>query len=64
MVLTILQQFEINPRTISYFVLDNATNNDATIRELGVSSKLNFDLIHRRLRCGPHTLNLIRQVLL
>jgi hypothetical protein len=63
-VLTILQQFDINPRTIGYFVLDNASNNDSTIRELGHLSKLDFDPVHRRLCCGPHTLNLIGQVLL
>ncbi|KAK1914222.1 hypothetical protein P3342_007468 [Pyrenophora teres f. teres] len=46
----------------SYFVLDNAYNNDTTITAL--ASKFGFNAAHRRLRCGPHTLNLIGQTLL
>jgi hypothetical protein len=63
-VLIILQQFNINARKIGYFVLDNARNNDSTIRFLSQLDKLNFNPIHRRLRCGPHTFNLIGQLLL
>jgi hypothetical protein len=57
-----LQKFGVTPRTIGYFVLDNATNNDTTITLL--ASKMGFNATHRRLRCGPHTLNLIGQRLL
>jgi hypothetical protein len=40
-----------------YFVLDNASNNDTTVAAL--ARHVNFTTAHRRLRCGPHTLNLI-----
>jgi hypothetical protein len=63
-VLTILQKFEINTRKIGYFVLDNASNNNSTIQAIAHKPEWDFDPIHRRLRCGPHTLNLIGQVLL
>jgi hypothetical protein len=33
-VLSILQQFGISSRTIGYFVLDNASNNDTTIHAI------------------------------
>jgi hypothetical protein len=61
-VLSILQEFGISSRTIGYFVLDNASNNDTTIH--AIAQKLGFNATHRRLRCGPHTLNLIGQKLL
>ncbi|KAA8615108.1 hypothetical protein PtrSN002B_011378 [Pyrenophora tritici-repentis] len=57
-----LQKFGVTARTIGYFVLDNAYNNDTTITAL--ASKFGFNAAHRRLRCGPHTLNLIGQTLL
>jgi hypothetical protein len=49
-------------RIISYFVLNNATNNDATVASLAL--KLSFNLEARRLRCSPYTINLISQKLL
>jgi len=58
----ILQQFSINPHTIGYFVLDNAPNNDAAV--LRIAQQMGLIAAHRRLRCGPHTLNLIGQALL
>jgi hypothetical protein len=61
-VLLILQKFGITARTIGYFVLDNATNNNATVASLAL--KLSFNPKARRLRCGPHTINLIGQKLL
>jgi hypothetical protein len=61
-VLSILQEFGISSRTIGYFVLDNASNNDTTIH--AIAQKLGFNATYRRLRCGPHTLNLIGQKLL
>jgi hypothetical protein len=57
-----LQKFGVGPRTIGYFVLDNASNNDTAIASL--AQKISFNVTHRRLRCGPHTLNLIGQTLL
>jgi hypothetical protein len=57
-----LQQFSINSRTVGYFVLDNASNNDSAVA--AIAQKMDFDATHRRIRCGPHTLNLIGQVLL
>jgi hypothetical protein len=57
-----LQQFSINARTVGYFVLDNANNNDSAVA--AIAQKMDFDATYRRIRCGPHTLNLIGQVLL
>jgi hypothetical protein len=57
-----LWQFSINPCTVGYFVLDNATNNDSAVA--AIAQKMGFDATYRRIRCGPHTLNLIGQVLL
>ena len=61
-VLLILEQFGISEATLGWFVLDNASNNDAAIA--AIARKFSFDPIHRRLRCGPHTINLIGQMLL
>jgi hypothetical protein len=47
---------------LGYFVLDNAANNDTAIAAL--SRVYDFDATHRRLRCGPHTLNLIGQAII
>lgn len=57
-----LQKFGVGPRTIGYFVLDNASSNDTTI--VSLAQKMSFNATYRRLRCGPHTLNLIGQTLL
>jgi hypothetical protein len=54
-----LQKFGVTPSKMGYFVLDNAYNNDTTVRIL--ASKIGFNASHQRLRCGPHTLNLIGQ---
>jgi hypothetical protein len=63
-VVATLQKFEIAPHNVSYFVLDNASNNDSTIATVARQLEFNFNPVYRRLRCGPHTLNLIGQVLL
>jgi hypothetical protein len=60
-VITTLQTFEVR---VGYFVLDNATNNDAIVAAIARKPEFKFNAVHRRLRCGPHTLNLIGQVLL
>jgi hypothetical protein len=57
-----IQEFGINPLTVSYFVLDNASNNNSAV--LALAQTIGFNAIHRRLRCGPHTINLISQMLL
>jgi hypothetical protein len=45
-----------------YFVLDSATNNDTAIAVL--SKTYDFNPTHRRLRCGPHKLNLVGQAII
>jgi hypothetical protein len=57
-----LQQFSINSCTVGYFVLDNASNNNSAVA--AIAQKMDFDAAYRRIRCGPHTLNLIGLVLL
>jgi hypothetical protein len=61
-VIKTLQDFKITSQSISYFVLNNATNNDSTVAI--VAQEYGFNATYRRLRCGPHTLNLIGQTLL
>jgi hypothetical protein len=56
-VIKTLQDFKITSQSIGYFVLDNATNSDSTIAI--VAQEYSFNTTHRRLCCGPHTLNLI-----
>jgi hypothetical protein len=57
-----LTSYSITPAKLSYFVLDNASNNDTTVAALARS----FDFIasYRRLRCGPHTLNLVGKMII
>jgi hypothetical protein len=52
-----LKVYGITRDKLGYFVLDNAANNDTAIAAL--SRVYDFDATYRRLRCGPHTLNLI-----
>lgn len=59
MILPLLQRFGINNNNLGYFVLDNATNNDTTLRELG--RIMDFDPISKRLRCMGHIINLIAE---
>lgn len=49
--------YGITPAKLGYFVLDNASNDNTAVAALARS----FDFIpsHRRLRCGPYTLNLV-----
>jgi hypothetical protein len=63
-VLEILQKFDIDTRKVSYFVLNNASNNDSTILAISLNLGWSFNAIHCRLRYFPHTLNLIGQLLL
>jgi hypothetical protein len=57
-----LQEFSIGLATVGYFVLDNTSNNDSAVQ--AIAQKISFNAVHRRLRCGPHTLNLVGQMLL
>jgi hypothetical protein len=61
-VLSVLRDFSISSSQVGYFMLDNASNNDAAIVAIG--DQMGFTAAHRRLRCAPHTLNLIGQTLL
>jgi hypothetical protein len=61
-VMSIFKEFEITVGKLGYFVLNNAYNNNTTIAI--IASKIGFSATERRLRCGPHTLNLIGQMLL
>jgi hypothetical protein len=57
-----LEVYGITYDRLGYFVLDNASNNDTAVAKLGV--QYHFNPIHRRLRCSPHTLNLIGQAII
>jgi hypothetical protein len=61
-VVATLKAYRITSSNLGYFVLDNAANNDTTIT--AISREYDFDPTHRRLRCGPHIINLIGQALL
>lgn len=61
-VLTVLKDFGISSSRVGYFMLDNASNNDAAIAS--IADSIGFSTTHRRLRCAPHTLNLVGQTLL
>lgn len=57
-----LQRFGMDPSSVGYFVLDNATNNNTAVNAL--ASKYNFSSSDRRLRCSPHSLNLVGQTVI
>ncbi|KAI0569829.1 hypothetical protein A1F97_11065 [Pyrenophora tritici-repentis] len=56
-----LKVYGITRDKLGYFVLDNAANDTAIA---ALSRVYDFDATHRRLRCGPHTLNLIGQAVI
>ncbi|KAG9380356.1 hypothetical protein A1F94_009251 [Pyrenophora tritici-repentis] len=56
------QEYSIGSDKLGYFVLDNAANNDTAVSSL--AHAYDFNAAHRRLRCGPHTLNLIGQAII
>jgi hypothetical protein len=58
----ILRRFGVSASTVGYFVLDNAAANNAAVAHL--ANKYGFDAAHRRLRCAPHTLNLVGQIIM
>lgn len=47
---------------MGYFVLDNAGSNNTAV-EL-IAETYGFNPLHRRLRCGPHTINLAGQTII
>jgi hypothetical protein len=51
--------FGIKKDNLSYFVLNNASNNNTTLTELAKS--IDFDPLKQRLRCMGHILNLIAE---
>ncbi|KAG9388993.1 hypothetical protein A1F94_001886 [Pyrenophora tritici-repentis] len=55
-------EYSIGSDKLGYFVLDNAANNDTAVSSL--AHAYDFNAAHRRLRCGPHTLNLIGQAII
>lgn len=57
-----LESFGINSSSIGYFTLDNATNNDTAVATLGTI--YSFCVKNRRLRCAPHSLNLVGQTVI
>jgi hypothetical protein len=62
-VVATLKAYRIDSANLSYFVLNNAGNNNTTVK--AISRKYSsFSASQRRLRCSPHTINLIRQALL
>jgi hypothetical protein len=58
----ILRRFGVSASTVGYFILDNAAANNAAVAHL--ANKYGFDAAHRRLRCAPHTLNLVGQMIM
>jgi hypothetical protein len=61
-VIQTLNHFRINKATVGYFVLDNASNNNAAVK--AIAQQIGFNAVNRRLRCAPYTLNLVSQILL
>ncbi|KAI1509635.1 Dimer-Tnp-hAT dimerization containing protein [Pyrenophora tritici-repentis] len=58
----VLQEFGISSTQLGYFILDNASANDTAVANL--ARLHSFVKAHRRLRCAPHTLNLIGQAIM
>ena len=61
-VIAIFNNFNITVEKLSYFVLDNAYNNNTTINTIAL--KMGFSALERRLACGPYTYNLIGQLII
>jgi hypothetical protein len=57
-----MSNFQVDSSKVGYFVLDNAYANDSAIAKL--ADMYQFDRLHRRLRCAPHTLNLVGQAIM
>ena len=61
-VIAIFNNFNITVEKLGYFVLNNAYNNNTTINTIAL--KIGFSALERRLGCGPHTYNLIGQLII
>lgn len=59
---TTFYEFGITATQIGCFITDNARNNDTAITYL--SDHYNFNPLQRRLRCAPHTINLVGQTII
>ena len=59
---TILRLFGIDNKSVGYFVLDNASNNDTAVESL--AEEFGFIASERRLRCCCHILNLGAQLVI
>ena len=57
----VIKAFQLEEK-LGYFTLDNATNNDAAMADLG--SEFGFDPLQRRVRCFGHIINLVVKALL
>ena len=55
----LLQRFGITSDNLGYFVLDNTSNNDTILKELG--KIMGFNPTKKRLRCIGHIINLIAE---
>ncbi|KAG9185089.1 hypothetical protein G6011_03036 [Alternaria panax] len=58
----VIRKFGIESSQVGYFVLDNIGSNNVAVDILAKHHY--FNGTHRRLRCGPHTLNLIGQTVI
>lgn len=59
-ILTLLDRVEV-PIKVGHFTLDNASNNIAAMRELGIllaARDIPFDAVDRRIPCFPHIINI------
>lgn len=59
--LTVMRDFKISDR-VGYFVADNASNNDAALRQ--IAKEIDIDPLRRRIRCSAHILNLVAKAIL
>jgi hypothetical protein len=58
----IIDTFGITRSQVGSFVLDNAYVNDTAVTKL--AQRFEFTASHHRLRCGPHTLKLVGQMII
>ena len=56
-IIAIFKEFNINVGSLSYFVLNNAYNNNTTINTIAL--KIGFNATEKRLACSLYTYNLI-----
>ena len=60
-VMEVIREYRIK-KNLSYFVIDNASNNDTIMTSLSYALRRNYkllyDLIHYRIRCQGYVINL------